>query len=83
VPQYRVTEDGPDHQKSFNAEVIVGSEPLGSGSGSSKKEAEQMAAEVAWTQLTRRAQAVLSSAAGPVQADPSDDGRHAVSGQDA
>jgi ribonuclease-3 len=62
VPEYGVTEEGPDHQKSFRAEVKVGSELLGSGSGSSKKEAEQMAAEVAWTELTRRAKAVLSSA---------------------
>jgi ribonuclease-3 len=62
VPEYHVTEDGPDHQKSFRAEVRVGSELLGSGSGSSKKEAEQMAADVAWTELTRRAKAVLSSA---------------------
>jgi ribonuclease-3 len=61
VPEYHVTEDGPDHQKSFRAEVRVGSELLGSGSGTSKKEAEQMAADVAWTELTRRAKAVLSS----------------------
>ncbi len=62
VPEYHVTEQGPDHRKSFNAEVSVGSELMGTGSGSSKKEAEQMAAEVAWTELTRRAKAVLSSA---------------------
>ncbi len=62
VPEYHVTEQGPDHRKSFNAEVSVGSALMGTGSGSSKKEAEQMAAEVAWTELTRRAKAVLSSA---------------------
>jgi len=69
VPEYDVTEEGPDHQKSFHAEVRVGSELMGSGSGSSKKEAEQMAAEVAWTELTRRAKAVLSSPVEPVTAD--------------
>jgi ribonuclease-3 len=69
VPEYRVTEEGPDHMKSFYAESRVGSELLGSGSGSSKKEAEQMAAEVAWTELNRRATAV-SSAVEPVRPDP-------------
>jgi ribonuclease-3 len=72
VPQYHVTEDGPDHQKSFHAQSWVGSELLGSGTGSSKKEAEQMAAEVAWTELNRRANAVLSSAVEPSRADPTD-----------
>jgi ribonuclease-3 len=66
VPEYRVTEKGPDHLKSFHAESMVGSELLGSGVGSSKKEAEQMAAEAAWTELRRRADAVLSSAVAPV-----------------
>lgn len=69
VPQYHVTENGPDHQKSFHAQSWVGSELLGSGTGSSKKEAEQMAAEVAWTELSRRAKAVLSSAVDPPRAD--------------
>ncbi len=67
APEYRVTEEGPDHQKSFHAESLVGSELVGSGSGRSKKEAEQMAAEVAWTELSRRANAVLSSAVEPAR----------------
>jgi ribonuclease-3 len=66
VPQYVITEQGPDHRKSFHAQLSVGSELMGSGSGTSKKEAEQMAAEVAWTELNRRANAVLSSAVEPV-----------------
>jgi ribonuclease III len=79
VPEYRVTEEGPDHQKSFHAEARVGSELMGSGSGSSKKEAEQMAAEVAWTELTRRAKAVLSSPVEPVRADSGASEQDAVS----
>jgi len=71
VPEYHVTEHGPDHKKSFAAQCRVGSELIGSGSGSSKKEAEQMAAEVAWTELNRRAKAVLASAVEP--ADPGTD----------
>jgi len=85
VPEYCITEEGPDHKKSFHAEVRVGSELMGSGSGSSKKEAEQMAAEVAWTELNRRAQAVLSSAVEPVHADTGDFGhdgaQHLASGE--
>ena len=48
VPEYRVAESGPDHQKSFQAVVIVGGRVYGSGTGHSKKEAEQQAAEAAW-----------------------------------
>jgi ribonuclease-3 len=73
-PEYRVTEEGPDHQKSFHAAVKVGLELMGSGSGSSKKEAEQMAAEVAWTELNRRAKAVLSGAVAPLHAGTGDAG---------
>ena len=73
VPGYRVTEEGPDHQKTFSAESVVGSEVLGSGSGPSKKQAEQRAAEVAWTELNRRANAVLSSAVEPARDDDGDD----------
>jgi len=66
VPEYRVTEEGPDHEKTFHAVSVVGAEVLGSGSGSSKKEAEQLAAEQAWTELSRRAHAVLSAHVEPV-----------------
>ena len=48
VPDYQVEESGPDHQKSFRAVVRVGGQPLGSGQGRTKKEAEQQAAEAAW-----------------------------------
>jgi ribonuclease-3 len=65
VPEYRVSEEGPDHLKRFHAQVMVGSQQMGTGSGTSKKEAEQMAAEVAWTELTRRAAAVLTSVLEP------------------
>jgi len=68
VPEYRVSEEGPDHQKTFHADSVIGSELLGSGSGRSKKEAEQLAAEVAWTELSRRANAVLSSGVEPAHA---------------
>ncbi len=37
-------ESGPDHAKTFVMEVRLNGEPIGSGAGHSKKEAEQMAA---------------------------------------
>ncbi|MGB8385171.1 MAG: ribonuclease III [Dermatophilaceae bacterium] len=54
APYYRVAESGPDHEKTFHAAVFVGDEPLGSGSGRSKKEAEQSAAEQAWAAIKGR-----------------------------
>jgi ribonuclease-3 len=55
VPDYQVEESGPDHQKSFRAVVRVGGRVLGSGTGHTKKEAEQHAAEAAWTTLNAEA----------------------------
>jgi len=53
TPAYRIiNERGPDHSKEFEAEVILISEPVGSGWGRSKKEAEQSAAKEAWCKLT-------------------------------
>jgi ribonuclease-3 len=54
VPEYVVTEDGPDHAKTFAAFVRVSGTELGRGSGRSKKEAEQQAAEAAWADLSAR-----------------------------
>lgn len=52
--RYRLTgEDGPDHQKSFYVEVDLNEEAIGTGSGHSKKEAEQMAAKAALAFLTQ------------------------------
>lgn len=44
---YRVTDEGPDHEKVFFATVFVGDREMGSGEGRSKKAAEQIAAEIA------------------------------------
>jgi ribonuclease-3 len=48
VPEYVVSEAGPDHEKTFTAFARVGGSDYGSGSGRSKKEAEQKAAESAY-----------------------------------
>ena len=40
----RVGEEGPDHAKTFRVQVCLNGEPLGRGTGRTKKEAEQTAA---------------------------------------
>lgn len=48
APGYRlVSEEGPDHDKTFTVEVIVNDTVLGKGTGKSKKEAETEAARFA------------------------------------
>jgi ribonuclease-3 len=48
VPQYETTkESGPDHQRIFEVQVTVQGEVRGRGTGRSKKEAEQAAAQEA------------------------------------
>ena len=44
-------EEGPDHAKTFHADVLVHGEVRGAGGGRSKKEAEQGAASTAFTAL--------------------------------
>jgi len=46
-------ESGPDHNKTFLFEVQINGEPVGCGSGRSKKEAEQAAARDALEKLER------------------------------
>ncbi|MFD2396899.1 ribonuclease III [Prauserella oleivorans] len=52
VPEYKVEDTGPDHRKEFSATVFVGGRDLGHGDGTTKKEAEQKAAESAWRALS-------------------------------
>jgi ribonuclease-3 len=64
VPEYHVDESGPDHQKSFRALVRVGGRVYGSGTGRSKKEAEQHAAEAAWSAISNGEAGVQADDAG-------------------
>jgi len=48
VPEYVIEDEGPDHEKTFTAQVRVGDGLYGHGTGRSKKEAEQQAAETAY-----------------------------------
>jgi ribonuclease-3 len=54
MPDYRLEEQGPDHEKEFTAIVYLAGEALGGGRGRSKKEAEQQAAREAYTKIIER-----------------------------
>lgn len=51
LPEYRVTDEGPDHAKIFSAEVFIGNDKMGAGIGRSKKVAEEQAAQQAFELL--------------------------------
>jgi ribonuclease-3 len=51
APVYEVSSHGPDHAKTFRAEVLVDGDVLGVGTGRSKKAAEQLAATEACVAL--------------------------------
>lgn len=53
VPEYRVTDVGPDHAKEFSADAVIGGDVLGHGIGRSKKVAEQKAAAAAYERIVR------------------------------
>ena len=55
TPRYRiVAEEGPDHAKTFVAEVLLAKKVAGQGCGPSKQAAEQAAAQAAWESLSER-----------------------------
>ncbi|MEZ5267585.1 MAG: ribonuclease III [Microthrixaceae bacterium] len=51
LPRYSLRGSGPEHEKTFTAEVALDGVVLGSGAGRTKKEAEQQAAAVAHARL--------------------------------
>jgi ribonuclease-3 len=54
IPRYSVLrEEGPEHDRRFTIEVIIGNQSCGVGSGKSKKDAEQSAAAEALDKLNR------------------------------
>jgi ribonuclease-3 len=52
APEYLISESGPDHDKTFVAIALVGGEQVATGEGKSKREAEQIAARIAFEKLT-------------------------------
>jgi len=57
APQYTDQASGPDHERTFLAEVRVNSHILGTGTATSKRGAEQKAAEMAYGVLSKFAEA--------------------------
>ncbi|UFS68964.1 ribonuclease III [Geomonas sp. RF6] len=56
LPRYLLKEvTGPDHDRRFTVEIYLGEELMGQGTGRSKKEAEQAAAQVAGALLKTKA----------------------------
>jgi len=55
LPEYRLSDSGPEHAKEFTAVVLLGGTELGAGAGRTKKEAEQNAAAQAHGHLVDRA----------------------------
>jgi len=55
VPRYVVESEGPDHARHFTAAVHLGDRVFDGGAGTSKKEAEQQVAQIAWETLTESA----------------------------
>lgn len=54
VPEYVMSAEGPDHEKTFTARASVAGQTFTACTGRSKKEAEQAAAETAWRVITAR-----------------------------
>ena len=52
-PEYRVTESGPDHDKDFVAVAVVNGTTYKAGHGKSKREAEQVAARLAYEEIAQ------------------------------
>ena len=66
VPEYRVSEQGPDHAKMFAATVMLSGIAYGSGTGRTKKEAEQAAAAATYTSLQGAANGAAMAAEQPI-----------------
>lgn len=52
-PEYRVSESGPDHDKDFVAVAVVNGVTYSEGQGKSKREAEQIAARLAFEAISQ------------------------------
>jgi ribonuclease III len=52
VPEYRCDSEGPDHARTFTAQILLDGQAWGTGTGSAKKIAEQEAAASAYQALS-------------------------------
>ncbi|MEZ4845861.1 MAG: ribonuclease III [Bdellovibrionota bacterium] len=59
IPRYQIAyQEGPDHLRTFETEVLILEQVMGRGKGRSKKESEQLAAKAAISQLKKHQGAV-------------------------
>jgi ribonuclease-3 len=66
APRYNVLkEEGPDHDRTFTIEVLIGDESCGVGTGKTKKAAEQAAAEQGFESLKYKTSKENQSDTGP------------------
>jgi ribonuclease-3 len=70
APSYQTEDDGPDHAKTFSAAVVLSGTVYGTGTGRTKKAAEQEAAETAWQALSADEAGGAVGAPGTDPADP-------------
>jgi ribonuclease-3 len=69
-PEYDVTGEGPDHAREFTARVLLDGEVRGAGVGTSKKIAEQLAAEAAYESIVQTDAEAADAGADPGGAGP-------------
>lgn len=67
APTYQVASDGPDHARTFTADAVVAGQVRGTGTGTSKKLAEQGAATLAYAALETVAEAAAAAAASAIK----------------
>ncbi|MEY3089083.1 MAG: hypothetical protein RLZZ208_351 [Actinomycetota bacterium] len=53
-PEYQISESGPDHDKDFIAVAVVNGITYQEGHGKSKREAEQVAARLAYEEISKK-----------------------------
>lgn len=68
-PSYQLSSSGPDHDRLFEATVVIEGVERGTGRGTSKKRAEQAAAAAAWRALAADT-AVADQLAPPDSSEP-------------
>ena len=78
MPVYGIAEEGPDHAKRFTATVSVAGVAYGTGTGRSKKEAEQHAAREAYEKLAADR---IDEGPAEDEADPAADGQAVKGGK--
>jgi ribonuclease-3 len=78
-PIYRTIKiEGPDHSRTFTAEVLLHGHSLGTGQGGSKRDAEQAAAQVALEGYARSGETYLKTTAGASEHSTSSKPRRAT-----